>query len=69
MDLELLQQIFDALPSGVVVIIKLEDSIVEEEKEGELGKDRIISEGTSVMGGGGSGSTSLDGILQGPLTP
>lgn len=70
MDLELLQQIFDALPSGVVVIIKLEDSIVEEEKEGELGKDKIISEGESVMGGGGgSGSVPLDGILQGPLTP
>lgn len=68
MDQALLQQILDSLPSGVVVIIKLEDSIVD---ENELGKDHIISEGDSVMGGGagGSGTVPLNGILQGPLTP
>lgn len=62
MDQALLQQILDALPSGVVVIIKLEDCTVEE--EGDLGKDKIISEGTSVMGGGGGSSgISPDSIL------
>lgn len=67
MDQALLQQILDSLPSGVVVIIKLEDTLVD---ENELGKDHIISEGESVMGGGGgSGTVPLNGILQGPLTP